>query len=60
MESSEEEYKSWEVLIRKTIASEEKTQGRPASQIKEIDQYYPWGHRPSLQANKYQQEKRQG
>ena len=60
MESSEEEYKSWEVLIRKATAAEEKTRGRPASQIKEVDQYCPRGHRPSLQANKHQQEKGQG
>ena len=60
MESSEEEYKNWEVLIRKATAAEEKTRGRPASQIKEVDQYCLRGHRPSLQANKHQQEKGQG
>ena len=60
MESSEEEYKNWEILIRKATAAEEKTRGRPASQIKEVDQYCSRGHRPSLQANKHQQEKVQG
>ena len=54
MESLEEEYKNWEILIRKAIAAEEKTRGRPALQIKEVDQYYPQGHRSSLQANKHQ------
>ena len=54
MKSLEEEYKNLEVLIRKVIAAEDKTRGRPALQIKEVDQYYPQGHRPSLQANKYQ------
>ena len=60
IESSEEEYKNWGVLIRKTTAAEEKTRGRPALQIKKVDQYCPRGHRPSLQANKHQQEKEQG
>ena len=60
MESSEEEYKNWEVLIRKAIAAEKKTRGWPTLLIKEVDQYYPQGHRPSLQANKHQQEKEQG
>ena len=60
MESSEEKYKNWEVLIRKATVAEEKTRGRPVSQIKEVDQYYPRGHRPSLQANEHQQEKEQG
>ena len=58
MESSKEEYKSWEVLIQKATAAEEKTWGRPTLQIKEVDQYCPQGHCPSLQANKHQQEKR--
>ena len=58
MESLEEEYKNWEVLIRKTTAAEEKTWGRPTLQIKEVNQYYPRGHHSSLQANKYQQEKK--
>ena len=52
MESPEEEYKNWDVLIRKVTAAEEKTRHRPASQIKEVDQYCPRGHHPSLQANK--------
>ena len=60
MESSEEEYKNWKVLIRKAIAAEEKIRGWPASQIKKVDQYCLQGHRPSLQAKKHQQEKRQG
>ena len=60
MESSEKEYKNKEVLIRKATAAEEKTGGRPASQIKEVDQYCPRGHHPSLQTNKHRQEKRQG
>ena len=60
MESSEEEYKNWKVLIRKATTAEKKTRGRPTSQIKEVDQYRPRGHRPRLQANKYQQEKGQG
>ena len=60
MASSKEEYKNWEVIVRKAIADEEKTWGQPALQIKEVDQYSPQGHHPSLQANKYQQVKRQG
>ena len=59
MESLEKEYKDWEVLIRKATAAEKKTRSRLASQIKEVDQYSPWGHRPNLQANKHQQEKEQ-
>ena len=59
MESSEKEYKNWEVLIRKAIVAEEKTRDQPALQIKEVDQYCPQGYRPILQANKYQQKKRQ-
>ena len=61
MESQEEEFRNWDVLIRKATAVESKTQRRPASQIKELDQYCPRGHRPSLQANKsHQQAIRQG
>ena len=60
MESLKEKYKSRKILIRKAIAAEEKTRGRLASQIKEVDQYCLRGHRPSLQANKYQQEMGQG
>ena len=60
MENSEEENKNWEVLIRKATAAKKKSRGRPASQIKEVDQYCSWGHRPSLQANKHQQEKGYG
>ena len=59
MESSEKGHKNWEVLIRKAIVAEEKTRGQPALQIKKVDQYCPKGYRPILQANKYQQEKRQ-
>ena len=58
MESSDEEYKNFEVLIQKATAAEEKTWSQPASQIKEVDQYRPRRHCPSLQANKHQQEKR--
>ena len=53
MESSEEEYKNWEVLIRKATVAEEKTRGQSTLQIKEIDQYCSRGHCPGLQANKY-------
>ena len=61
MESQEEEFENWDVLIRKATAAEAKTRRRPASQIKEVDQYCPRGHRPSLQANKpHQQAMRQG
>ena len=56
MEILEEEYKNWEVLIRKATAVEEKTRGLPTSQIEEVDQYCPQGHRPSLQANKSHQQ----
>ena len=48
MENSEEEYENWDVLIRKIIAVEEKTQCRPVSQIKEVDQYCFPGYRLSL------------
>ena len=60
MESSKEKYKNWAILIRKAIATEEKTQGPLALQIKEVDQYCSEGHYPSLQVNKHQQKKRQG
>ena len=56
MESSEEEYKTWEILIWKVTAAEEKTRGRPVSQIKEVYQYYSRGHRLSLQVNKPHQQ----
>ena len=38
MESSEEKYNNWEILIRKAIAVKEKTRGLPVSQIREVDQ----------------------
>lgn len=52
MDSPEEEYESWDVLIRKATAAKEKARRRPALQINEVDLYCPRGHRPSLQANK--------
>ena len=60
MESLEEKYKNWEVLIRKATAVEKKTWGRPTLQIREVDQYCLRSHGPSLQTNKHQQEKGQG
>ena len=57
MENSKKEYKNWEILIRKVIVAEEKTRGRPALQIKEVDQYCPQSHRANLRVNKYQHEK---
>ena len=41
MESQEEEFENWDILIRKTTVAEAKTRRRPASQIKQVDQYYP-------------------
>ena len=37
MESSEEEYKNWKVLIWKATTVEEKTRSRPTLQIKRVD-----------------------
>ena len=60
MESQEEKFQNWNVLIRKATAAEAKTRRQSASQIQEVDQYCLRSHCPSLQSNKHQQEKRQG